>query len=141
MLNRLLWWWFNHKTPAQVIGSLNDPYLFRWKLIPMNRLLNVYLHLFVRSDRDVAHDHPWDNLSIILQGSYTENAYGKSLIRKPFRPIFRTAESSHRLEVSGLVWSLFITGPKRRSWGFYAPEGWIPWRKFLKIEEPEAQHE
>jgi len=24
-------------------------------------------------------------------------------------------------------WSLIVRGPKRRGWGFYAPDGWIPW--------------
>ena len=58
------------RTPDLVIGGWDDPYLLRWWLIPRNRWFNVYLHLFLRSDDDRAlHDHPWFNLSFLLEGA------------------------------------------------------------------------
>ena len=30
-------------------------------------------------------------------------------------------------------WSLFITGPKLRTWGFWCPKGWMHWEKFVKV--------
>jgi hypothetical protein len=46
----------------------------RWHIIPRNRLFNIYLHHFLKSDYDRAlHDHPWASLSIILKGEYTEH--------------------------------------------------------------------
>ena len=49
------------RRPADfVIGGAERPYLRRWWVIPRNRLFNVYLHQFLRSDDDRAlHDHPW----------------------------------------------------------------------------------
>ena len=60
--------------PHKVIGG-PDPYLLRWHVIPRNRLLNVYVHKFLRSDDDRAlHDHPWWFVSLILRGRYDEVA-------------------------------------------------------------------
>mgnify|MGYP000066528385 CR=1 FL=1 len=39
--------------------------------------------------------------------------------------------SAHRIElVAGPVWTLFLTGPFRREWGFHCPQGWRHWRDF-----------
>lgn len=48
-----------------------------------------------------------------------------------FFPVFRTAKFAHRLElVQGPVWTIFITGPRIREWGFYCPKGWRHWTVF-----------
>ncbi len=45
--------------------------------------------------------------------------------------------SLHRLELiqerGGIrySWSLFITGPVVRTWGFHCENGWVPWRDFV----------
>lgn len=36
------------------------------------------------------------------------------------------------------VWTLFLTGPKVRTWGFWCPKGFVPWFDFVK---PEASGE
>ncbi len=28
-------------------------------------------------------------------------------------------------------WSLFITGRKVRTWGFWCPQGFVPWHEFV----------
>lgn len=62
------------RAPDFVIGSAEDPYLLRWWIIPRNKVFNIYLHRFMRSDEDRAlHDHPWSNLSILLRGCYAEH--------------------------------------------------------------------
>lgn len=33
------------------------------------------------------------------------------------------------------VWTLFITGPKVRKWGFYCPKGKVRWERFVSITE------
>jgi hypothetical protein len=56
-----------------MIGSIL-PALRRHLLIPRNPIFNVYLHHFLRSDDDRAlHDHPWINLSLLLDGCYLEH--------------------------------------------------------------------
>ncbi len=129
-------------------------YLRRWWLLPPSAKLgfNVYLHNFMNSDEDRAlHDHPWWNLSILLWGSYlehipkdhkkwTKDADRNETIktRYPLIPIYREPEAIHRVELfknpdgtERSVWTLFITGPKVREWGFWCPFGFRYNREFL----------
>lgn len=74
--------------------------------------------------------------------------------RRPGRVYFRRPSQAHRIELypaafwthaSGgkspigntprVAWSLFITGPKVREWGFWCKQGWVHWRKFTGTEE------
>lgn len=43
-----------------------------------------------------------------------------------------SGRTAHRIElVDGPCWTLFITGPRYREWGFHCPEkGWVHWRDF-----------
>jgi hypothetical protein len=128
------------REPNVTIGSPNDPYLLRWYVIPRNRFFNVYLHLFLRSDDDRAlHDHPWlFNLSILLEGEYDELTKRNFVRRKAGQWKLRLGPAPHRLElVKGRpCWTLFITGPRYRVWGFYCPNRWVPWMEFTKAENP-----
>lgn len=108
-------------------------YLKRWHLIPRNRWFNVYLHRFEGSDTDRAlHDHPWWSLSVLLRGELTEVLPVGSRKILPFWPYLRAPEATHRMLLdSDSAWTLFITGPKQRAWGFYTPEGWVHNEDFL----------
>lgn len=133
-----VWWLPGLRPPDQVIGT-PKPYLRRWwwRRSPRG---NVYLHQILRSDDDRAlHDHPWWNVSIILSGGYIEVTpqHPKGRRRRVGRVIFRRAEASHRLVLRTdpwgrdiPCWSLFVTGPKIRHWGFWCPKGWVHWRDF-----------
>ena len=140
-----------HREPDIVIGGKDNPYLNRWFVIPRNPVFNIYLHQFLRDDDDRAlHDHPWVNCSLLLKGSYWEAVFhhrpkhGSPLppvglmLRRPGRPVVRRAATAHRVvlrrDLDGNpvpCWSLFLTGPRVRSWGFWCPAGrWIHWRSF-----------
>lgn len=124
------------RPPDFVIGS---DYLSRWWVIPRNKIFNIYSHRISRDDDDRAlHDHPWWNVSIILRGAYAEHVpddgsdQAPILFRWPGTVIVRRAKALHRLAVlEGPVWSLFITGPRLRTWGFQCPQGWRPWYEFV----------
>ena len=141
------------RAPDFVIGGADDPYLRRWWIIPRNRFFNIYLHQFLRDDDDRAlHGHPWAfNVSILLRGGYVEVAPAymplyhdyvgtTPTVRRRCRigiPCFRFGSAPHRVELlrdeAGRVlpvWTLFITGPNVRQWGFYCPHGWRHWRDF-----------
>lgn len=130
------------RAPDFVIGGDASPYLERWHLIPRNRLLNVYLHQFLRSDDDRApHDHPWANLSWLLSGRYDEHTPRGVRTRRQGALVVRRASSLHRIELThGPVWTLFVTGPKVREWGFACPSssnagGWRHWRDFTSADD------
>jgi hypothetical protein len=126
------------RKPDVMIGGFDDPYLARWWVIPRNRFFNIYLHLFYRSDDDRAlHDHPWVNASYLLSGSYIEHtiqAGGVNVrtLRNAGDLAMRRSVSAHRVELidGRSCWSLFITGPIIRSWGFHCEKGWKHWKDF-----------
>jgi len=122
LINRLL------GAPNYTVGD----YLHRWYLVPRNRFANAYLHRFSVSDGQDVHDHPWFNVSIILRGRYREHYHdGTYRNRRPGMVVFRGARLLHRLEVlDGPVWTLFLTGPRRRDWGFMTREGWVHFESY-----------
>lgn len=127
------------RNPNLLIGDPGSPYLLRWYLIPRNRLFNVYLHQFWRSDDDRAlHDHPWISLSLCLSGSMLEHTIAKGGVHHRRRICagqwrYRGARFAHRLELDSRapVYTLFITGPKFRTWGFHCPSAWVHWERFV----------
>jgi hypothetical protein len=125
--------WWPIRNPDFIVGDADNPYLRRWWLIPRNRWVNIYLHQFLRDDDDSAlHDHPYCNMSLLLRGSYVEHMPGRSAVRRPWLPVFRRPTSAHRVELidGAPVWTLFITGPRVREWGFHCPKGWVRWQDF-----------
>lgn len=132
--------WFEHYTllrrPDLIIGNVVDPYMLRWHLLHDN-ILSIYLHRFLRSDDDRAlHDHVGWNISIILQGEYTEHTIAAGgihhkVIRRAGDWKFRFAHQAHRIELhNGPCWTLWIRGPKFRKWGFHCKNGWKEYREF-----------
>ena len=123
------------RPPDFVVGGKDNPYMRRWWIIPRNRFFNIYLHHFLRSDDDRAlHDHPSWNISIILDGEYTEWGIAAGGVhRKKGMWKFRFAKTAHRIELhNGPCWTLFINGAKLRNWGFHCPKGWRPWQEFVE---------
>ena len=94
----------DRRPPDYIIGGKEQPYMLRWWVIPRNRWFNIYLHYFLRSDDDRAlHDHPWFNVSILLDGGYTEHtiAEGGVNVRKEYSAgaiKFRRAKAAHRVD-------------------------------------------
>jgi hypothetical protein len=84
--------------------------------------------------------------SIFLAGSYLEHVgTGQPLLRTPGMLIERTPDAAHRVELlpdhrmngEQPVWTLFLTGPRVREWGFHCPKGWVHWREFTAGEHGE----
>ena len=125
------------RPPDETIGGKQQPMMLRWYLIPHNRWFNIYLHNIRRSDDDRAlHDHPWHNVSIILKGEYLEVHPAGVQYWPRWSIIFRKATARHRLilhERHKGAWTLFITGPKIREWGFWCPRGFVHWRNFVDM--------
>ena len=94
-------------------------------------------HQILRSDDDRhLHDHPWDFISVILDGSYVETTESGEVEHGRGSVLTRSAESAHRLTLKAPVWSFVITAPARRRWGFHTEDGWVPWRTYLAAPSP-----
>jgi hypothetical protein len=118
------------RKPDFVIG---DNYMHRWWLVPRNKFLNIYLHKIMHDDDDSAlHDHPWWSVSLLLKGKLLEVHKNGERIPKRFVPLIRSAKFAHMLKIlNGPAWTLFITGPVIRPWGFHCPKGWVLWSEFV----------
>lgn len=129
------------REPDFIIGGPERPYMHRWWVV-RTRFLRIYLHRIMRDDDDRAlHDHPWWNISIVLRGGYREVTKTGAKMRGPGSIVFRRATTAHRLELpiknGGIryCWSLFITGPRIREWGFHCPHGWRVWHEFVDTRD------
>jgi hypothetical protein len=143
--------------PHQIISSGDSPYLHRWFLWPRCRWLNCYLHHFVGSDDPTAlHDHPWWFLSLCLVGRYREISQGATQLRRPGTLVLRRPEHRHRVQLLPNAdgtergcWTIIITGPRIRPWGFWCtnPDNetarFVPWQQFgpdVCTPTPAASH-
>lgn len=116
------------------------------------------------------HDHPWWNISVVLWGGFWEvmpryrPLYPdlaldvmqgvepfRRVWRRPGSIVFRRATDAHRLELDRIVrpafreevkpsWSLFITGPRKRTWGFWKKDGWVPYTDVVDHGESSSIH-
>lgn len=128
---------FFYRPADFVIGEEDRPYMFRWWIIPRNRFFNIYLHKVCRNDDDRAlHDHPWPSLSFVLTGQVREITRDGARILRRGRIVPRSATFRHRLElIDGHCWTLFFTGPRVRDWGFWCPQGFVPWQLFCSADD------
>ena len=128
-------------------------YLRRVHLLPLNPHMNLYLHIFVGSDDGRGmHDHPWESLSLCILGRMTELVPGNrantehgmvprgltcAIAIGPGSIRFRRAGHVHRLELrSTRAVTLFLTGPRRRTWGFWIDGSWVPSAEFYRRRQP-----
>lgn len=127
-------------------------YMTRWVLrLPGGWMIRV--HHIRRPDEDPdLHDHPFDFASLVVRGWYDEEsppasevmcvedrplapmiaAWKRRVARRPTGSVAVRRCSPHRIsEVSpGGCWTLVFTTPIRRMWGFWTPDGWIPYQQY-----------
>jgi hypothetical protein len=107
---------------GEPLGWAECPYVIRW--IAETPWISVRIHHWTGPDDDRAfHDHPWWFLTFVVRGSYTDkNPAGDDHLRAPairFRPAL------HRHTVvpdPGGAWTVLLTGPIIRPWGFWLGE-------------------
>jgi hypothetical protein len=107
----------------------------------------VFFHIQVQDDPErPLHDHPWDNMSVILSGGYHETYQRDPQDGSPIRHrtlqlgdvAFRRSWEAHRLELlDGFNYTMtqFTTGPEVKRWGFWYPQGWIDSREVVRTDQ------
>lgn len=117
-------------------------YLVRLRLV-QTPWFAIYLHDLLEpdSDRD-PHDHPWDFISIVLRGGYTERFYdaeGTVGYRGRYQSWkrwsahrMRTRDAHMIVEVEPRTKTLILTGPRSRTWGFWTDGGFVPWMEYVE---------
>lgn len=100
--------------------------------------ISVRLHRIMRKDNDKhQHDHPWNARRIVLRGGYVEQLADGSYqgLRAGDTATLNFGEYHRITSVSnGGVWTLFVTGKYRGTWGFNVAGVKVPWRQYLGLE-------
>lgn len=134
-------YWLFNPYPADSSGKRE------WWRFP----ISIRLHRIMRKDSDRhLHDHPWNARTFILRGWYVErrraSKYDDVGVRMETRHAGETAKLGfgefHKITYVGGtcfgegdgVWTLFITGKYRGTWGFLVDGAKVPWKKYLGIE-------
>ena len=141
-------WCRDHGRILVIAGTsgIEDAYLIRYYVF-RSQWFNIFIHIFLRSDRDDWHDHPWDFATYLVRGQYIEERPAKTPgifqndveptfrhntqsdlgIFKLNRLVFRKAEALHRVilyrsytaaQIDQAPMTICVTGPVRREWGF-----------------------
>jgi len=130
LLNSLLFKITSYCRCRIINGPDQTPYLERYHLFRFPFGYQVYLHRFVASDPGRGlHNHPWkDAFSLVLCGEYEEIRMAGSSNDNALQT--RRLRACHLNWINGAVfhrinlidnkeaWTLFIHGPKAKSWGF-----------------------
>lgn len=126
---------------GEVIGPDDCPLMIRW--LVQNRWGTIRIHHFLRSDEDQLHDHPWWFLTLVLKGGYldeTEFDGVKHYDRLKVGSVrFRPAQHRHRVVIEDSdsdstvgSWSLVVTGPWQRHWGFWVGGVFVRWKSYFE---------
>ncbi len=147
LLSALIYWvltrkWVAKRIPHEIIKIDGEPYLTRFYLSGevnqrvMGEQPQFFLHRFHKSDQGrELHNHPYTGTSLILAGGYIEermtqlDAEGTAFTdvesgTQTFLPgdiNVLTLDDFHRTDLLDKrlgCWTLFVTGPRLKSWGF-----------------------
>lgn len=90
-------------------------------------LPNLFVHHFVGEDSqqwvdgETAHTHPWNTVSFVVKGGYTEEENYNKSYKTTVAPavVFRRWEVSHRFtQMTQNTWTLFFHGIRKGKWSF-----------------------
>lgn len=110
----------------------------------------LYIHRFHQDDAAGGlHSHPFSwMLSFVIAGGYIEERRkGSDVITRIVRPLsfnFLRSSDFHRVDlVEHDAWTLFLVGPKTKTWGFWdrATGRYTPWREFLDTERERLEQQ
>lgn len=113
------------------LRCLTGVYVRRWFV--ETPWFSVRLHHWLHSDDDrYFHDHPWWFVTLVLQGSYRDLSPSGSELMTPGSVAFRPALHRHTVKVAlDGCWTVLVTGPQVRRWGFWVGEKWKKSNKYF----------
>jgi len=119
----------------EIISKKGELHFRRWGIDAF--IFGLYIHQIYKADEDKhLHDHPWDYISVCLNGSFMEETDNILNIIEPGKFVFRKATNFHKIKemITPVVTTLFITGPRRRVWGYNVNSVWFDNKTYRKIK-------
>lgn len=97
----------------------------------------AYLHNLIGPDQPYLHDHPWSFKSHILSGGYVEVIHDHNRVQEVSQRhvsgsvLHRSSDFMHFIShVEPNTWTLVVTGPRIKEWGFYVATEWMHFKDF-----------
>lgn len=131
-------------TLGQRLGEPECPYARRW-VANFGPFGSVRVHHWLASDdQRYPHDHAWWFLTFVVRGGYTDiaNVVPDRLSTRSVTisdhvraPTVRFRPSAHRHKVKvdpGGAWTVLVTGPPVRDWGFYVDGQFKRMRRYFR---------
>lgn len=133
-----------------------EVYLRRWWVIPRNNYFNIYLHHMIKDDDPILHDHMYWSISLMIgegrllekyvrDPRYVRDTVGADRVLVELTAeerdvqqghvVLRSAKMAHQLIVVEPTWTIFVTGPRIKEWGFWCPRGWRHWRSYVALSQ------
>lgn len=129
-------------TTVKTIRSKSGNLHFKRFAIFESRLFSIYVHRLYRSDDDPhMHNHPWSWCgSLVLSGGYvnarrTEDPARTRLdIVGPLDSFVMRPTDYHKIHtiIDGPVTTLFVAGPRLKSWGYMTEDGHVDHTEYRK---------
>lgn len=129
----------------QIKSKTGILHFIRWNIFS-SKYFNIYLHKITQADLDKhLHNHPWNFISWLIYGSYTEKLLGEfdEIIiqkRKLFSIIYRNKKQFHKILKlnSPIVYTIVFTGKKNEpndfDWGYEVNGHFINRVKYRKMK-------
>ena len=126
------------KLVKKIVSRKGIVHFKRWS-IWSTRWFNIYLHQINEADLDEdMHDHPWSFWSIILWGGYQEQLKDSLVNRRFLHMAYRKKNTPHKiLRLFRRTWTLVVTGPGDRVWGYDTDKGWKDFKTYRKEKHNE----
>lgn len=130
---------------SDIVDPTGAPYMRRWILAFASWMVRLH-HIQKADAARCPHDHPFSFVSLVLRGGYREERVAVSAVgdttttwetRRAPSFAYRRAEDLHRLvSVEPDTWTLVLTGPIRRTWGFLLLDGrWVDFLTYMRENE------
>lgn len=105
-------------TWREKLGKPECPYLVRW-VAAIYYSLRLH-HWLAGDDPRAFHDHPWWYVTFCIWGGYTDVSPAGEVEVGRWSFHYFPAAHRHTVRVNpGGAWTLLLTGPEKREWGFW----------------------
>lgn len=128
-------------TWRQPLGDEACPYCFRWVL--NLGLFAIRLHKWIgNDDLRARHDHPYWFITLVLWGSYLDVTEKGEELMRPGAIRFRRSTHQHSVKlVSKPCYTLLVSGPFWRQWGFWVNGKFLRREQYFKQFGHQCDHE
>jgi hypothetical protein len=126
----------------EIKSKTGELHFRRWKFFEIKNLFSIYIHKIYLPDYDEhLHNHPWNYVSIILDGGYIELDHnGNSVSRRTGSISVKSSESFHKIThlYKSPTKTIVITGPKKQhNWGYLVNGQFAGFKTYRKLKNDE----